>query len=178
GPMGTAEEAAIEGFLVAGKTGTAQKADERGLGYAKNRWVASFVGFVPADEPRLVIAVVVDEPVVAYYGGVVAGPIFRRIAEASLRHLGVLATDGGRRGGRASRPHRRRAGRGGGHGARGPRRERGTRAFRARAHRARGDAPPLGGGARRALRGLGPGEGAAPGGRHHRAEGRHRASDP
>jgi cell division protein FtsI (penicillin-binding protein 3) len=95
GPTGTAEEAAIEGFLVAGKTGTAQKADERGLGYAKNRWVASFVGFVPADEPRLVIAVIVDEPVVAYYGGVVAGPIFRRIAEASLRHLGVLASDAG-----------------------------------------------------------------------------------
>src|SRR5690606_2757321 len=95
GPMGTAEEAAIEGFLVAGKTGTAQKADERGLGYAKNRWVASFVGFVPADAPRLVIAVIVDEPVVAYYGGVVAGPIFRRIAEASLRHLGVLASDAG-----------------------------------------------------------------------------------
>lgn len=95
GPRGTAEEAAVEGFLVAGKTGTAQKADERGLGYAKNRWVASFVGFVPADEPRLVIAVIVDEPVVAYYGGVVAGPIFRRIAEGALRHLGVLSSDAG-----------------------------------------------------------------------------------
>ncbi len=95
GPGGTAEEAAIDGYLVAGKTGTAQKADYLGGGYSEDRWLASFVGFVPADEPRLVISVVIDEPVIAHYGGVVAGPVFRRVGEAALRHLGVPATDGG-----------------------------------------------------------------------------------
>ncbi|MBX3250206.1 MAG: penicillin-binding protein 2, partial [Myxococcales bacterium] len=72
GPGGTATEAAIDGFLVAGKTGTAQKADYVGGGYARDQWVSSFVGFVPADRPRLVISVVIDEPIIAYYGGVVA----------------------------------------------------------------------------------------------------------
>lgn len=95
GRSGTAEDADLEGFLVAGKTGTAQKADERGLGYAKDRYIASFVGYVPADDPALVIAVIVDEPIVAYYGGAVAGPIFRRIADASLRYLGALPHDAG-----------------------------------------------------------------------------------
>jgi len=89
GPGGTAEEAALDGYLVAGKTGTAQKADYAHGGYARDKWVASFVGFVPAENPRLVIAVVMDEPAVAHYGGRVAGQIFRRIAEQTLRHLGV-----------------------------------------------------------------------------------------
>ncbi len=95
GPGGTAEEAAIDGYLTAGKTGTAQKADHVAGGYAENEWVASFVGFVPADNPRLVISVVVDEPIVAHYGGVVAGPVFRRVGEAALRHLGVPSSAGG-----------------------------------------------------------------------------------
>ncbi len=95
GPGGTGVEAAIDGYLVAGKTGTAQKADYIGGGYFEDRWLASFVGFVPADDPRLVIAVVVDEPVIAHYGGTVAGPVFRRVGEAALRHLGVPASDGG-----------------------------------------------------------------------------------
>lgn len=95
GPGGTATEAAIDGYLVAGKTGTAQKADYVGGGYARDRWVASFVGYVPADRPRLVISVVIDEPVIAHYGGVVAGPVFRRVGEQSLRHLGVPASTGG-----------------------------------------------------------------------------------
>ncbi len=89
GPEGTAPQAAVEGFLVAGKTGTAQKADYVRGGYARDKWVASFVGFVPADRPRIVVAVVLDEPVVAHAGGVVAAPVFRRIASATLRHLGV-----------------------------------------------------------------------------------------
>jgi len=89
GPGGTAEEAALDGYLVAGKTGTAQKADYAHGGYDADAWVASFVGFVPAENPRLVISVVIDEPAIAHYGGKVAGPIFRRIAQATLRHLGV-----------------------------------------------------------------------------------------
>jgi cell division protein FtsI (penicillin-binding protein 3) len=88
GPGGTGEAAAMEGYLVAGKTGTAQKANAHG-GYADNAWTSTFVGFVPAQRPRLVVSVVIDEPVIEHYGGIVAGPIFRRIAQASLRHLGV-----------------------------------------------------------------------------------------
>src|SRR5690606_9841955 len=95
GPGGTGREAAIDGYLVAGKTGTAQKANEMGTGYADDRWLASFVGFVPAERPRLVIAVVIDEPLIEHYGGAVAGPVFRRVGEAALRHLGVPADTGG-----------------------------------------------------------------------------------
>jgi len=90
---GTAPEAAIDGQLVAGKTGTAQKADYVHGGYAEGRWVSSFVGYVPARKPRLVIGVIVDEPMIAHNGGTVAAPAFRRIAQASLRHLGVVADD-------------------------------------------------------------------------------------
>jgi cell division protein FtsI (penicillin-binding protein 3) len=95
GPDGTGTEAALDGYLVAGKTGTAQKADYVAGGYSRDKWLASFVGFVPADDPRLVISVVIDEPVIAHYGGTVAGPVFRRVARAALRHLGVPASDGG-----------------------------------------------------------------------------------
>ncbi len=86
---GTAVEAGVDGYLVAGKTGTAQKADYAHGGYAKDTWLASFIGFAPADRPAVVISVVIDEPVIAHYGGTVAGPVFRRIAEATLRHLGI-----------------------------------------------------------------------------------------
>ncbi|MBW1760045.1 MAG: PASTA domain-containing protein [Deltaproteobacteria bacterium] len=88
-PGGTAIEAAIDGYLVAGKTGTAQKADYVHGGYAKDKWLASFIGFAPADRPSVVISVVIDEPVIAHYGGTVAGPVFRRIAEVTLRHMGI-----------------------------------------------------------------------------------------
>ncbi len=88
-PGGTAIEAAVDGYLVAGKTGTAQKADHVHGGYAKNKWLASFIGFAPADRPAVVISVVIDEPVIAHYGGTVAGPVFRRIAEVTLRHMGI-----------------------------------------------------------------------------------------
>jgi len=83
---GTGVMANVEGFEVAGKTGTAQKA-ERGV-YTKKR-VASFIGFVPADAPRLVMAVIVDEPEGSTYGGTVAAPAFRNIAAASLQRLAV-----------------------------------------------------------------------------------------
>jgi cell division protein FtsI (penicillin-binding protein 3) len=83
GPDGTGHLAALDGYAVAGKTGTARKIEEGG-GYARDRHVSSFVGFVPADAPRFVIAVFVDEPKESIYGGVVAAPAFRAIAEAGL----------------------------------------------------------------------------------------------
>jgi cell division protein FtsI (penicillin-binding protein 3) len=86
---GTGVMAEIEGFDVAGKTGTAQKPDLVRGGYSAKKRVASFVGFVPADDPRVVLAVVVDEPEVNVYGGVVAAPVFRNIATGVLRHLSV-----------------------------------------------------------------------------------------
>jgi cell division protein FtsI (penicillin-binding protein 3) len=85
---GTGTMASLEGFDVAGKTGTAQKADPVHGGYSSKR-VASFVGFVPADKPHLVAMVVVDEPEAAVYGGVVAAPAFRNIASGALRQLAV-----------------------------------------------------------------------------------------
>lgn len=86
GPQGTAPKAQIDGFRVAGKTGTAHK-PERG-GYARNRYISSFAGFVPADQPRLVIAVMIDEPSAGrHYGGEVAAPVFAQIASESLRRL-------------------------------------------------------------------------------------------
>jgi cell division protein FtsI (penicillin-binding protein 3) len=86
---GTGVEAAMPGFRVAGKTATAQKVDPATGKYSEDQYTASFVGFVPADKPRLVIAVVLDEPMIGRYGGDLAGPVFRRVAEASLRYLGV-----------------------------------------------------------------------------------------
>jgi cell division protein FtsI (penicillin-binding protein 3) len=83
---GTAKEAAPPGFTVAGKTGTAQKLVGRAYSHSKfNSW---FIGLIPADNPVLAIAVVVEEPKGAIYGGVVAAPIFREIAAQSLRVLG------------------------------------------------------------------------------------------
>ena len=86
---GTGVEAAMSGFRVAGKTATAQKVDPATGKYSEDKYTASFVGFVPAEKPRLVVAVVLDEPMIGRYGGDLAGPVFRRVAEASLRYLGV-----------------------------------------------------------------------------------------
>jgi cell division protein FtsI (penicillin-binding protein 3) len=88
---GTAQAAQIPGFTVAGKTGTAAKLV--GGRYSSSEYNASFVGFVPSRAPAFVLVVVVDSPRAAgYYGGVVAAPIFERIAEASLRYLGIGPT--------------------------------------------------------------------------------------
>jgi cell division protein FtsI (penicillin-binding protein 3) len=84
---GTGKAAAVEGYTVAGKTGTAQKAG-RG-GYLPDSYVASFAGYVPADRPRLAIVIAIDEPRGGHYGGTVAAPVFREIAEPVLRYLGV-----------------------------------------------------------------------------------------
>ena len=86
---GTGIMASVEGFEVAGKTGTAQKADLARGGYSAGKRVGSFVGFVPADDPRLVVLVLVDEPEANVYGGVVAAPVFRNIARGALQHLAV-----------------------------------------------------------------------------------------
>lgn len=86
---GTGTMANIEGFTVAGKTGTAQKADPVHGGYAAKKRVASFIGFVPANKPRLVALVLIDEPEVNVYGGVVAAPVFRNVARGALRYFAV-----------------------------------------------------------------------------------------
>jgi cell division protein FtsI (penicillin-binding protein 3) len=85
---GTGTLAAVPGYKVAGKTGTAQKPDARG-GYSTGRYVASFVGMVPASRPRLVVLVTVDEPHGAIFGGVVAAPAFSQIAQYDLQYLEV-----------------------------------------------------------------------------------------
>jgi cell division protein FtsI/penicillin-binding protein 2 len=85
---GTGTYAAMPGYQVAGKTGTAQKPDSHG-GYATGRYVASFVGIVPASRPRLVVLVTVDEPHGAIFGGVVAAPAFQQIARFDLQYLEV-----------------------------------------------------------------------------------------
>ncbi|KAA0217143.1 MAG: penicillin-binding protein 2 [Lautropia sp.] len=87
GPGGTAPQAQIAGYRVAGKTGTAHKRDG---GRYVNKYLASFVGFAPASDPRVIVAVMVDEPAAGkYYGGLVAAPVFARIAGDSLRTLRV-----------------------------------------------------------------------------------------
>ncbi|TMA38449.1 MAG: penicillin-binding protein 2, partial [Deltaproteobacteria bacterium] len=85
---GTGTKARLEDFPVAGKTGTAQKVDPSTGVYSSKR-IGSFVGFVPADEPRAVILVLIDEPATSSYGGVVAAPVFPAIAAAVLKRLGV-----------------------------------------------------------------------------------------
>ncbi len=86
---GTGGEAAIEGYTVAGKTGTSQKARTDGRGYATGEYVASFAGFLPVEDPELLIVVTVDEPRGSIYGGTVAAPAFRRIGEFAARHLAI-----------------------------------------------------------------------------------------
>ena len=87
-PGGTAPRAQVAGYRVAGKTGTARKIE--GKGYAANKYVSAFVGFAPVSAPRLVIAVMIDEPTAGqYYGGAVAAPVFSRVADEALRLLGV-----------------------------------------------------------------------------------------
>jgi cell division protein FtsI/penicillin-binding protein 2 len=83
---GTGTLAGVSGYQVAGKTGTAAKPDPQG-GYSDSRYVASFVGVVPASRPRLVILVSVDEPRGAIWGGVVAAPAFAQIAKFDLQYL-------------------------------------------------------------------------------------------
>jgi len=87
GPTGTAPEAAVPGYDLAGKTGTAQK-PEHGV-YSETKYVASFIGFAPARDAKLLIAVIVDEPHPVYSGGEVAAPAFERIASYALPYIGI-----------------------------------------------------------------------------------------
>ncbi len=86
-PGGTASEVSVPGYSLAGKTGTAQVAENGG--YSETKYIASFIGFAPAQNPQLLAAVIVDEPQGEIYGGSVAAPAFGQIAEFALPYLGV-----------------------------------------------------------------------------------------
>jgi cell division protein FtsI (penicillin-binding protein 3) len=88
GPGGTASGADIDGYVMGGKTGTAEKPDETG-GYSKTKFVSSFVGFAPARRPKLLVAVMVDEPQGDIYGGTVAAPAFKEITSFALNYLKI-----------------------------------------------------------------------------------------
>ena len=90
---GTGGKAAIPGFRVAGKTGTAQKIDPHTGSYSATQFVCSFVGFAPADNPRLAMTVVLDEPLGEAWGGTVAAPVFKRVGEQVLNYLSVSADE-------------------------------------------------------------------------------------
>jgi cell division protein FtsI/penicillin-binding protein 2 len=90
GPGGTASQVSVPGYQLAGKTGTASKIDPRTGEYSKSAYVASFVGFAPAEDPKLLCAVIVDEPQSgSIYGGAVAAPAFGQIMEFALPYLGI-----------------------------------------------------------------------------------------
>ena len=85
---GTGVNAALEGYSVCGKTGTAQKIDENG-GYSFEKYVASFVGFAPVENPKIAVLVVVDEPQKQHYGSIVAAPAFKAIAQKTLDYMHI-----------------------------------------------------------------------------------------
>ncbi|HEX3559427.1 MAG TPA: penicillin-binding protein [Pyrinomonadaceae bacterium] len=87
---GTARAAQLEGYTAAGKTGTAQKVDPRTHAYSQTKYVGSFVGFAPVENPAAVIIVVLDEPIGAHQGGAVAAPVFSEIADQILPYLDVM----------------------------------------------------------------------------------------
>lgn len=89
GPETTGWNARVVGFPVAGKTGTAQKVNPTGRGYLPNAYISSFAGFFPANDPRFVIYVAVDNPRKGYYGSQVAAPVFSRVATFAARHTGL-----------------------------------------------------------------------------------------
>jgi cell division protein FtsI (penicillin-binding protein 3) len=91
GSDGTAHKAQVDGFLVAGKTGTAQMVNPVTHGYFQNRHVSSFVGFLPADDPRLLILVVLYDVGHGHFGGLVAAPVFSEIATGAMRDLDVAS---------------------------------------------------------------------------------------
>ncbi|MFD0682614.1 MULTISPECIES: penicillin-binding transpeptidase domain-containing protein [unclassified Paenibacillus] len=90
--IGTGKNAYIEGYRVAGKTGTANKVDPGGKGYAEGKWVISFIGFAPVEDPKILVTVIADEPDLNgdFHGGSeVAPPIFKEIVSQTLRYMGV-----------------------------------------------------------------------------------------
>lgn len=86
---GTGMRGALEKYRVAGKTGTSQKYDNKLKAYSKEKYTSSFIGFLPADNPKLSILVILDEPQKSYYGGTVAAPVFKKIAEQTLAYMRV-----------------------------------------------------------------------------------------
>jgi len=87
-PGGTAPRAQIRGYRVAGKTGTAHKLE--GAGYAPNKYISTFIGFAPASAPRIIVAVLIDEPAAGqYYGGAIAAPVFAQVMSGALRFMAV-----------------------------------------------------------------------------------------
>jgi cell division protein FtsI (penicillin-binding protein 3) len=95
GEDGTGARAMVDGYQVAGKTGTARKPNEGARGYS-GEYLATFVGFAPVNDPQLVVAVMVDEPQGAFYGGVVAAPVFSDVMSSALATRRVLPDDAGR----------------------------------------------------------------------------------
>jgi cell division protein FtsI/penicillin-binding protein 2 len=89
GAGGTAEGVEVPGYRLAGKTGTAEKPDPETGGYSKFKFFSSFIGFAPARDPRLMVAVMVDEPKGLYYGGDVAAPAFEQILQFALPYLRI-----------------------------------------------------------------------------------------
>jgi cell division protein FtsI/penicillin-binding protein 2 len=87
---GTGKLAKLPEYRAAGKTGTAQKIDRESGSYSSSKVVASFVGFAPVDQPRLTMLVVIDEPKIGNWGGEIAAPVFRKVAERVLPYLGAL----------------------------------------------------------------------------------------
>lgn len=86
---GTGTRAAVPGYTVGGKTGTARKPDLENGGYLENSWMSTFAGFAPAHDPAVTVVVVIDDPQGDYYGGLVAAPVFQEIAEHAMRMLRV-----------------------------------------------------------------------------------------
>ena len=93
---GTGRAARVKGYSVAGKTGTAQKPNERSRGYRAGAYVASFAGYFPAEAPRLSVIVVLDEPQTSIYGGVVAAPLFAEVARWAGQHYRIPPSAGSR----------------------------------------------------------------------------------
>ena len=88
---GTGVNAALEGYSVCGKTGTAQKIDEKGT-YSDEKYIASFLGFIPAEDPEITVLVVIDEPQGKHYGSIVAAPAFKRIAHETVNYMNIPLT--------------------------------------------------------------------------------------
>lgn len=86
---GSGKKAAIEGYSVAGKTGTAQKHNPDGKGYANGKYIASFIGFLPAEKPEVLTLVVIDEPKIIYYGSEVAAPVFKNLSRIAISTLKI-----------------------------------------------------------------------------------------
>ena len=90
--LGTGKSASIKGYSISGKTGTSQKIKENGIGYEKNQYVASFVGFFPSYDPKYSILVVIDSPEPEFYGSIVAAPVFKKIAQ-DIIHMKQIKPD-------------------------------------------------------------------------------------